>query len=102
MITQAQSLQMAYGEHESTSFSEVTLLIKTAEAAENVRTALEGLRATALLQYGTNPGLEKLLKRLKISIAGSTVKATSAAPAEEVWAAIETVWNQASETHSKQ
>lgn len=102
LITQAQSLQIAWGEHESTSFSEVTLMLKTAEAADNVRTALEGLRATALLQYGTNPGLEKLLKRMKITIADSTVKAATAAPAEEVWATIESVWNQASETPSKQ
>ena len=101
VLTQAQALQIAFGEHESTSFSELALVVKTAEAAEHVRAALEGLRATALLQYGTNPGLEKLLKKTTITMAGSTVTAATAAPAEEVWAAIEMAWPPAPETPSK-
>ena len=102
LITRAQSLQMVFGEHDATSFSEVTLLLQTAEAADHVRTALEGLRATALLQSGTNPGWEKLLKRMKITLAGSTVTAATRAPVEEVWAAIEQVWPKAPETSLKQ
>jgi hypothetical protein len=101
VLTQAQALQIAFGEHESTSFSELALVVKTAEAAEHVRAALEGLRATALLQYGTNPGLEKLLKKTTITIAGSTVTAATAAPAEDVWAAVEMAWPPAPETPSK-
>lgn len=84
-------LHIAYGEHEQTSFSELSLEVPSAEIAEQVRAVLEGVRATALLQFGVEPAWERLLKSITITRSESRVDARSTVPADEVWAVVETV-----------
>ncbi len=102
LITHCRSLHIAFGEHQATAFSQINLAVNSPETADRVRTALEGLRAVALLQYETNPSLIKLLESPKVTIAGATVTAATSATADEVWAAIDKTWNQTPETTSKQ
>jgi hypothetical protein len=94
VIKQCVALQIAYGEHEQISFSELSLELESAETAEQVRAVLEGVRATALLQFGADPAWERLLKRIRVARSDNRVDVTTSAPTDEVWEIIETVLNQ--------
>ncbi len=85
------SLHIAYGEHKQTSFGQLSLEVPSAEIAEQVRAVLEGVRATALLQFGAEPAWDRLLKGIKITQSENRVDARSTVPADEVWAVIQTV-----------
>ncbi len=95
VIKQCSVLHIAYGEHEQTSFSELSLEVESAEIAEQVRTVLEGIRATALLEFSAQPAWERLLKKIQVTRTDNRVDAGTTAPTEEVWEIIRTLWSQA-------
>jgi hypothetical protein len=101
LITHCRALYVAFGEHQATSFSEVNLVVKSPETADRMRAILEGLRATALLHCEDRPSLMTLVNRTQVTISGSTVKAVTSAPVDDVWAAVESLWPRSSEVAPK-
>jgi len=101
LFTHCQSLHVAFGEHQATGFSEVNLVVGSPETADRVRAILEGLRATALLHCEARPSLMSLVNRTRVTISGSTVKAATSAPVDDVWAAVESLWTRTSEVAPK-
>jgi len=74
LVRQAHRLILAVGEHEQQVFIEATALARDTESAEQFRVALDGLRAVALLQSGSDPQVAQLLEHLKLSVQEQTVR----------------------------
>lgn len=89
------ALHVAYGEYEQTSFSELSLKVESDETAEQVQAVIEGLRSTALLELGAEPAWGRLLRDIQVTRSGNRVDAGTTASADDVWAVIEKVVNQA-------
>lgn len=95
IIKHSTALHVAYGEYEQTSFSELSLKVESDETAEQVQAVIAGLRATALLEFGGEPAWGRLLRDTQVTRTGSRVDASTTASADDVWAVIEKLLNQA-------
>jgi hypothetical protein len=89
LVTQCDTFNLVMGERQGESFAEAKLATKSAETAEQIKTIVEGARAMAELQHGNDPESLKMVKRLKVRLAGKTVSVDFRAPADEVWTHLE-------------
>lgn len=73
IVRQVESLSITLGEHEGEVFGEARLVASTPEVAENVQSAVEGLRAIAQLQHAADQDRMKALRALQVTMDEKTV-----------------------------
>ena len=97
ILKQAASLRVALGESDGKSFYRAKLVMKSPEAAEQVKTMGDGFKAMAELRFADDADLLKLIDGLKVTVKQSTVNIRWSASADDVWTAIEKLAKQARE-----
>ena len=91
------SLRIATGEHDGTSFYRANFVMKTSDAATQVKAISDGFMAMGTLRFGGDADVEKLIDGLKTSVDSKTVKVRWEASADDVWTVIEKVAKKAEE-----
>jgi len=89
LVRQAQRMILAFGESDQQVFLKATAVARDTESAEQFRAAVDGLRALAMLQAGSDPLATRLFKDFKLSIEEETVHLDWRVPAEDVIEAIQ-------------
>jgi ribosome-associated translation inhibitor RaiA len=87
----AKSIRIAMGEADGKSFYRALLVMKTPEAAEQIKTINEGLKALGALHLSNDKDLMKLVNGLSTTVQQSTVNIRWEVPTSDVWTAIEKV-----------
>ena len=89
MVRQSERIFLVLGEHEGELFASARLETKSAEAAGQIRTVVEGLRAMAQLQCESDEDIEPLLEMIEVTVEGRSVLVDWRGPAEEMLMRIE-------------
>lgn len=92
VLRHSQVLVVAVGQQDQSFFLHARLLAKSKELAAEIRTALEGMAATARLQSDSEPDRMKILEAIRVSTAGRTVTVECRAPADHVLRLLSTPW----------
>jgi hypothetical protein len=101
ILKEAESLRVAVGENKGESFYRARLTMKTSEAAEQVKSIVEGFKAMAAISHGSDALAMKLIDAAKVTTKDSTVRIAWKAPAEDVWTAIEKAGKEMREKWAK-
>jgi hypothetical protein len=89
VLKDADSFRITLGENKGESFYRARLVMKSAEAAEQVKAVVEGFKAMVGLARGSDAETMKLVNAVKVTTQEKTVRIAWSAPAEEVWTALE-------------
>jgi hypothetical protein len=89
LLKKTEQIDLACGENAGECFARARLLAKTAEAAEQVKKAADGILAIVKLNAAGDADAEQLLGRLSIRVDGRTVKVDFCLPAGELAALLE-------------
>jgi len=85
LVRQAQRMILAVGESkQQVVFLQATTVARDTESAEQFRAALDGLRALALLQSGSDPQVAGLFKQFELSVQEQTVRLEWRVPARQL------------------
>jgi hypothetical protein len=101
LVKQTERICLAMGENQGESFFDGRMVAKTKEVAEQVKAVVEGGRAMALLQHGSDAAATKLISAMKVEVNDATVTVTFRAPAEEVWAQVAKHAQEMAEHHKR-
>ena len=85
VLKQAESFRIALGEHDGKSFYRAQLVMKSPEAAAQVKAVNDGFQAAVSLHCGDDADVMKLVKGLKASVKDNTVRIRWDASADDVW-----------------
>ena len=99
-LKQVKSFRVAMGENEGKSFFRERIVMKSPEAANQVKTIGEGFKALISLQHGSDGDVMKLLGGLNSTVCENTVTVRWEAPVEDTWKMIEKIATKA-EAHIK-
>jgi hypothetical protein len=88
VLKQAESFQAAMGENKGESFYQARIVMKTGDAAENVKASIDGLKGLVALGTALEPDTAKLISALKVTREDKTVVVKWSASADAVWAEI--------------
>lgn len=97
VLKQGRSFRVAMGESEGKSFYRAKLDMTSAEAAEQAEDVVEGMEALGRLRFGDDAAALKLVDGVETKTEGSTCMIAWDAPADDVWAVMETMadrWEQ--------
>jgi len=97
VLRQGRAFRVAMGESEGTSFYRARLDMKSDEAADQAEDVVEGFAAVARLRWGDEAAAMKLVDGLETKTEGATCMISWDAPADGVWAVMETMadrWDQ--------
>ena len=89
ILKQAKSFRVALGENEGKSFYRAKLVMKTSEAAEQLKAIADGFKAMGDLRFSGDADILKLVNGLKASAKDDTVRIRWEASADDVWTALE-------------
>jgi hypothetical protein len=92
LIRQSLHVSAAAGEQEGVVFVEGTLVVKSREVATKVRDVLEGFRAMADLQYGSDRQLSAVMQKLQVTTNQERVTLDWRVPAEDVLKILDKLW----------
>ena len=101
ILKQAESFRVALGEHDGKSFYRASLVMKSPEAAEQVKAVTNGLKAIASLKFAADPDVMKLVDGLKASTKESAVRVRWDASADDVWTVVDKLAKKAAEHFKK-
>ncbi len=88
-LKEVKSFRMAMGENEGKSFFRERIVMKSPEAAAQIKTIAEGFKAMGSLRYSGDAEMMKLVKGASCTVRGSTVNVRWEAPVEDVWTAVQ-------------
>jgi ribosome-associated translation inhibitor RaiA len=88
-LKQVKSFRIAMGENEGKSFFRERIVMKSPEAAEQIKTIGEGFKAMAALRHSGDAEMMKLINGASCTVRESTVNVRWEAPVEDVWTALE-------------
>jgi hypothetical protein len=88
VLKQAETFQAVMGENKGESFYQARIVMKTGDAAENVKAAIDGFKALAALGTALEPDTAKLVSGLKVTREDKAVVVKWSASADAVWAQI--------------
>lgn len=88
---QAQSIRIATGEHDGKSFYHASAVMKTSEAANEVKAIADGIKALGTLRFSADANVMKLVNGLKTTVSGNAVQTSWDASTDDVWTVIEKV-----------
>jgi hypothetical protein len=97
ILKQTKAIRIAMGENNGKSFYRARLVMKTPEAAEQIKTITEGFKAMGQLRFGGESDVLKLVGGLNTTVRESTVNVRWEAPVEDVWNVIEKLAKKAGE-----
>ena len=89
ILKQVKSFRVAMGENDGKSFVRKRLVMKTPEAAEQVKAVNDGFKALLSLYFADDADVMKLVDASTCTVRGSTVTVRWEAPVDEVWNVIE-------------
>lgn len=89
ILKQVKSFRFAMGEYEGKSFARKRIVMKTPEAAQQVKAVNDGFKALASLFFADDADVKKLVEASTCTVRGSTVIVRWEAPVEQVWNAIQ-------------
>lgn len=89
ILKQVKSFRVAMGEYEGKSFVRKSIVMKTPEAAEQVKAVNDGFKALLSLYFADDADVVKLVDGSTCKVEGSTVTVRWQAPVDEVWNVIE-------------
>jgi hypothetical protein len=89
---QTKSYRFVAGEHEGESFYRARAKMTNDEVVDQLTEILAGARALGRIHVGDNETGRKLVDALRIKPDGETLTVLWSAPADDVWAIIETHW----------
>jgi hypothetical protein len=89
VLKQAESFRVALGENGGESFYRARLVMKSAEAIDQVKAITEGFQAMMALQHGSDAQAMKLIDGLKVASKDATLRIRWSASAEDVWTVVE-------------
>jgi len=97
VLRQGRAFRVALGENDGASLYRARLDMKSPEAADQAEDVVEGLAAVARLRWGDEAAAMKLVDGLETKTEGATCMISWDAPADGVWAVMETMadrWDQ--------
>ena len=97
-LKQVESFRVALGEHDGKSFYRASLVMKSAEAAAQVKAINDGLKAIGALRFAVDADIMKLVDGLKTTVNDKTVRVRWDASANDVWKVIEKIGEEGSRT----
>jgi len=89
IVSQSESFWAALGEQGGEVFARLEFVAKSEEAAGQFEDVVRGFRATALLQYGSDPEAREIIEKLSVRVSQRTVYVEWRGAAEGVWRLIE-------------
>ena len=89
IVNQSKLFRVVLGERDGEVFGQLKFVAKSDEAAEQVEDILQGLRAMALLQHGSDEEARKIIERLTVTMSRRTVQVEWRGAAEGVWRLLE-------------
>jgi hypothetical protein len=93
----AESFRVATGENNGNSFYHATLVLKSSEAATQIKAIADGIKALGSLRFAADADVMKLIAGLKTTVDGNTVKTSWDASTDDVWTVVEKVAKKAAE-----
>ena len=99
LVTKSDTFSFAFGESSGQSLADATLVMKSPEDAQRVKTIVDGGRAMLELQHGDNAEAMKMLNKAKVTLAGNALKLEFRAPADELWNQLEQAGRHILEHH---
>ena len=88
VLKQAESFRVALGEHDGKSFYRASLVMKSPEAAAQVKAITDGVQAIASLKFADDADVMKLVDGLKATVKDNTVRVRWDASADDVWTVV--------------
>jgi len=101
ILKDADSLRITLGENKGQSFYRARLTMKSSEAADQVKSIVEGFKAMVGLSHGSDALAMKLVGAIKVTTQDKAVRIAWSAPAEDVWTAIEKAGKEMREKWAK-
>ena len=101
VLKQAESFRVALGEHDGKSFYRASLVMKSHEAATQVKAIADGFQAIGSLKFSGDADVMKLVDGLETTVKGKKFRARWDASADDVWTVVEKLVKKAAE-HMKQ
>ncbi|MEI8375081.1 MAG: hypothetical protein WCJ35_19845 [Planctomycetota bacterium] len=101
VLKQAESFRVALGEHDGQSFYRAKLVMKSREAASQVKAINDGFQAMVSLKFSGDADVMKLIDGLQATVKGSTVRIRWDASADDVWTVAEKLAKKAAEHFMK-
>ncbi len=101
VLKQAESFRIALGENDGKSFYRARLVMKSAEAAEQIKTINDGFKAMASLRFSGEADVMKLIDGVKTTVTDSTIRIRWDASADDVWTVAERLGKKAEERMKK-
>jgi hypothetical protein len=101
VLKEADSLRVTLGENKGESFYRARLTMKSSEAADQVKSIVEGFKAMVGLSHGSDALAMKLVGAIKVTTKDKAVRIAWNAPADDVWTAIEKAGKEMREKWAK-
>jgi hypothetical protein len=101
ILRQAESFRVALGEHNGKSFYRARLVMKSPEAATQVKAITSGLKAIGSLTFANDADVMKLVDGLKATTNDNIVRVRWDASADDVWTVVEKFAKKAAEHMKK-
>ena len=101
VLKEAESFRVALGEHDGKSFYRATLVMKSPEAASQVKAINDGFLALGSMKFAGDADVMKLIEGLKSSVKENTVRIRWDASADDVWTVVEKLAKKAAEHMKK-
>jgi hypothetical protein len=89
ILKQVKSFRVALGENDGKSFARKRIIMKTPEAAQQVKAVNDGFKALMSLYFADDADMMKIVEGSTSTLRGSTVTVRWEAPVEDVWNAME-------------
>ena len=101
ILKQAESFRIALGEHDGKSFYRASLVMKSPEAAAQVKAIADGVQAIASLKFSGDADVMKLVDGLKATAKDNTVRVRWDASADDVWTVVGETRQEGRRTHEE-
>ena len=101
ILKQAASFRVSLGERDGKSFYHASLVMKSPEAAAQVKAINDGVKAITSLKFSGNADVMKLINGLQVTVKDNTVHVRWEASADDVWTVVDKLAKKAAE-HFKQ
>ena len=101
VLKQAESFRVALGEHDGKSFYRASLVMKSPEAAAQVKAITDGFKAIGSLKFSDDADVMKLVDGLQTTAKDNTVRVRWDASADDVWTVVEKLAKKAAEHMKK-
>jgi len=101
ILKQAESFRVALGENNGMSFYRGSLVMKSTEAAAQVKTIADGFKAIGSLSFSDDADVMKIIDGIKATVNDTTARVRWEASADDVWTVAEKVAKKAAEQRKK-